>query len=206
MDIAAVVAGAKKAMGSVKDAAGATIAKAGEVYAAPFGSDTPTIFARLEADHNEIRELLKTLCATTTRAGKRRAQLFDRLKRLVTAHARAEEAVLYDVLKIKRPTRAETLEGYVEHHMADILLLEMSRTPPTDDQWTAKLSVLRENLEHHLGEEERGLFRDGRKALSESQAETLGTAFVTAKARRLATSKSPVKRSLRGKPAGSRTR
>jgi hemerythrin superfamily protein len=185
MDIATVVAGAKKVIGTAKDAAEATFAKA-SAKASGLGTATPTIFTRLEADHDEIRELLKALAATSTRAAKQRARLFGQLKLLVTAHARAEEAVLYEALKRKKPTRAEALEGYEEHHLADILFLEMSRAAPTDDRWTAKSTVLKENLEHHLGEEERELFNDARKLLSQRQAEQLGEKFAAEKARLLA--------------------
>ena len=181
MDISAAVVTAKKAIDGVKQVAGTTLAR---MTAA--ARDEPTIFDRLKRDHDDFRKLMKQLAATTSRGVKQRRRLFDMLRRTVTAHARAEEAVLYAALKDVKATRPEVFEGHEEHHLADLIFAEMARLSPGDERWTAKAAVLRESLRHHIDEEERELFVAGRKVLPPDTAVALGRAFAADKARRLA--------------------
>lgn len=186
MDMSSVVSSAKKVLGDAKTAAGATIASITNAATATMAGSPPTIFDRLEADHATFRELMKKLAATTTRGAKVRADLFERLRSTVIAHARAEEAVLYDALKQTRKTRPEVLEGVEEHHLSDITFAEMAKLAPTDERWTAKLAVLSEGLRHHIDEEERELFKDARKKLGTRRMIELGEQFAVEKARQLA--------------------
>lgn len=186
MDISSVVSSAKKVLGDAKSAAGATLASITDAATSTLAGSTPTIFDRLEADHATFRDLMKKLAATTARGAKVRADLFGRLRAAVIAHARAEEAVLYEALKRTKKTRPEVLEGVEEHHLTDIGFAEMAKLAPTDERWTAKLAVLSEGLRHHIDEEERELFRDARKTLSPRQMVELGDRFAAEKARQLA--------------------
>ncbi len=45
-------------------------------------------------------------------------------------------------------------EGVEEHHVVKVLLDEIAELDPRTDEWTAKLAVVIENVEHHAGEEE----------------------------------------------------
>ena len=46
------------------------------------------------------------------------------------------------------------LEGFEEHHVADVIVKELENVSPGDEQWAAKFKVLKENIEHHIEEEE----------------------------------------------------
>jgi hemerythrin-like domain-containing protein len=186
MDISDVVAGAKKIISGAKEAAGAPLTKVAGTAAAVTVPPHPTIFDLLEDDHEEFRQLMKKIATTTTRGVKLRAALFNQLKLVVTAHARAEEAVLYETMKAKQPTRGEVLEGFEEHHVTDMIFAELAKTAPSDERWTAKMSVLCEGLRHHIDEEERELFADSRKKMSKQQMQKLGEEFAKEKARQLA--------------------
>jgi hypothetical protein len=50
-----------------------------------------------------------------------------------------------------------------------------------DENWTAKMTVLKENVEHHVEEEEGEMFPKARKALTEEEIETLGMRMEAAK-------------------------
>jgi hypothetical protein len=50
-----------------------------------------------------------------------------------------------------------------------------------DEIWTAKMTVLKENVEHHVEEEEGEMFPKARKALTEEEIETLGMRMEAAK-------------------------
>ena len=58
---------------------------------------------------------------------------------------------------------------------ADVVLKELQRMPPSDERWGAKLKVLKENIEHHIEEEEGEMFKTARTVLSRKQLQELGT-------------------------------
>jgi hemerythrin superfamily protein len=128
----------------------------------------------LEQDHRRFEKLLKEGEKTTTRATKRRREIFSALATEIVAHERKEEKVLYPALKRHHEARDIVLEGYQEHHVADVLVDELKHMPPTDERWGAKFKVLKESLEHHIEEEEGDMFRKARSVLGRDRLEELG--------------------------------
>lgn len=135
------------------------------------------IYGALKHDHEDMKKLLEKLSDTTENAVKTRAQGFAKLKAELTAHSRAEEEVFYAALRDQDKTRDDVLEGEQEHHMVDVLLEEMSKLEVGDEHWTAKLTVLKEQIEHHVDEEEDDLFGKAKKILSDDQAKSLAEDF-----------------------------
>jgi hypothetical protein len=144
-----------------------------------------SIYDELKHDHEEVKQMLGELCEMTGRATRRKETLFEKFKAEMIAHSRAEEKVFYDAIKGKKEGKEDALEGYEEHHLVDIMLREMSRLDVNDDRWKAKLKVLKENIEHHIEEEENEIFDTAEDLLSEDEAEELGERFVTEKEKRL---------------------
>ena len=66
------------------------------------------------------------------------------------------------------------MEGYEEHHVVDEVMGEMLHLPVSDETWTAKFTVMKENLEHHIEEEERDMFEKARRALGDDELADLG--------------------------------
>jgi hemerythrin-like domain-containing protein len=130
--------------------------------------------ALLKEDHDRVRKLLDEGEATTERAEKGRTELFTKLKTELEIHERIEEEVFYPALKAHPKARELALEGYEEHHVVDQILSELEQTDPTDEQWTAKFKVAKENLEHHIEEEEGDMFKAARSAFSKEELEELG--------------------------------
>jgi hemerythrin superfamily protein len=130
--------------------------------------------ALLKADHRKVEELFKKLEDTTERAVKTRTELFEKLKMELTVHALAEEAVLYPENKEIKETRELGFEAVEEHHVVKILLDELSELSPDTEEWTAKLSVLKENVQHHVKEEEGEIFPKTKKALSAEELDEMG--------------------------------
>ena len=131
-------------------------------------------FTLLTEDHEKVAGILEKIEATTERATKGREELFAQLKNELDVHARIEEEIFYPVLEEHEETRAISLEGYEEHALVKQLLEELASTPKDDEQWTAKFTVLKENVEHHVEEEEGEMFEKARKVLSEDEIEELG--------------------------------
>jgi hemerythrin superfamily protein len=92
-----------------------------------------------------------------------------------------EEAVLYPALKEHAETKDIVLEAYEEHDVVDTILGELERTPFDDGIWRAKLTVMRENLLHHIEEEEDEMFGQVRKLFDEETLESLGDQMRTIK-------------------------
>jgi hemerythrin-like domain-containing protein len=103
------------------------------------------------------------------------------LKQELDVHARIEEQIFYPAIKEAEETHEITLEAIEEHNVVKQLLAELEQLPVSEETWTAKLTVLKENVEHHVEEEEGEMFPKAKKVLSEEQVETLGTRMEAAK-------------------------
>ena len=138
--------------------------------------------ALLKKDHDQVKKMLKDLDDTTDRAIKTRQDLFERLKFSLTVHEQMEEAVLYPALKEHAETKEIVLEAYEEHDVVDTILGELEQTPFDDETWHAKLTVMRENLLHHIQEEEDEMFGYVRRLFDKATLESLGEQMRTIKA------------------------
>ena len=146
-------------------------------------------FTLLKEDHERVAAIFEKLEPTTERAIKTREELFARLKTELEAHTQLEEQIFYPALKEEEETRDITLEGIEEHRVVKALLKEMEGMQVDSEQWTAKLAVLKENVEHHVEEEEGEMFPKARKALPKEKLEALGGRIEAAKKRSAASSR-----------------
>ena len=128
----------------------------------------------LKDDHEKMRKLLSEADETTERGVKTREELFQRIKKELTIHETIEEEILYPALEEHRRTKEIVLEGYEEHHVADLLLGELETLPVDDERWGAKLGVMKENIEHHIEEEEGEMFPKARQIFDATELEELG--------------------------------
>jgi hypothetical protein len=136
----------------------------------------------LESDHRRLEDLLKKGEETTARAVKGRTELLDTLTIELNAHELIEEKILYPALKPHSEAKDIVLEGYQEHHVADVLVKELHGMARADERWGPKLKVLKESIEHHIGEEEGEMFRTARSVLSRAELEELGARMEAMKA------------------------
>jgi hemerythrin superfamily protein len=141
------------------------------------------IYELLHADHEEVAKMLDEIESSK---GRTKTKLFNEMKVALTAHLRAEEKVFYAALKEAKEAKDAALEGFEEHHVADLLLRELSRLSTSDEKWDAKLKVLKENVEHHVEEEESEIWEKAREVLSDEEAEELGERFTAEKEKKLA--------------------
>jgi hypothetical protein len=139
----------------------------------PWGSDNPDAIQILEREHRRFEDLLKQGEDTTDRARKTRRELLATLGAELTAHELMEEKVLYPALEAHPEARDIVLEGFAEHHVADLLMGELREVATDDEQWGAKFKVLKENLEHHIQEEEGEMFRTARGVFSHEEMQDL---------------------------------
>jgi hemerythrin-like domain-containing protein len=130
--------------------------------------------ALLKADHDKVKKLLNELETTTERGVKTRAELFATIKGELTVHEIIEEEIFYPELKAHPKARDIVLEGFQEHHVVDLLMNELERLDVTDETWGAKAVVMKENIEHHIEEEEGEMFPKARQVFDRAELVDLG--------------------------------
>ena len=128
----------------------------------------------LEADHREVKKMLAEGEKTTERAEKTRTELFDELKAAMVLHERIEEEIFYPALKEHPKAKDIVLEGFEEHHVVDEIMGELEQTDVTDETWAAKFKVMKENIEHHIEEEEGEMFKVARRVFDAEELDDLG--------------------------------
>lgn len=138
-------------------------------------------FELLKADHKKVAELFDAL---EVASGKRKLDVFKSIKSELELHTHIEETILYPALEKPEETHDLTLEAYEEHNVVKTLLAELSGARSATDEWQAKAKVLRENVEHHVEEEENELFDKAGDALSDEEIEVLGQRMAAEKARK----------------------
>jgi hemerythrin HHE cation binding domain-containing protein len=133
-------------------------------------------------DHRELQDLLKRGEETSARAARERKGLLDTISAKLTVHETIEEKVLYPALEAHPETHAIVLEGFQEHHVADLIVKELFDTSTSAEEWSAKFKVLKENIEHHIEEEEGEMFRSARGVMTQEELVALGAKMAKMKA------------------------
>ena len=136
----------------------------------------------LEDDHKKMRKLLEELESTTERGVKTREELFATIKGELMVHEAIEEEIFYPELKGHPKARDIVLEGYEEHHVVDLLMGELEELDVNDENWGAKAKVMKENVEHHMEEEEGEMFKQARAVFDRAELEALGERMAARKA------------------------
>jgi iron-sulfur cluster repair protein YtfE (RIC family) len=138
-------------------------------------------FELLKKDHKTVSELFERIEAAK---GKAKLGFFQQIKDELELHTHIEEVIFYPALERANETRDLTLEAYEEHKVVKDLLGELDSANAVTDEWRAKLTVLKENVEHHVDEEENELFGKANDVLTGDEAEALGDRMQTEKVKR----------------------
>jgi Hemerythrin HHE cation binding domain len=141
-------------------------------------------FELLKKDHKKVSDLLKRLDKTEESDASTREELFTQVKTELDNHTQIEETIFYPALEDNEETKEITLEAYEEHKAVKNLLQELEDTNKDDETWGAKLTVLKENVEHHVEEEEGEMFKKAKKALDKDEIDQLGDRIHEAKGER----------------------
>jgi hypothetical protein len=127
-------------------------------------ADKQDAIALLKADHRKVEELFERFENARGDDGKQKVARDICLE--LTVHAQIEEEIFYPACEGK--IEQDLLdEAYVEHDGAKVLIAEIEAGSPSDEYYDAKVKVLSEQIEHHVGEEEKrmeGMFSQARNA------------------------------------------
>src|SRR5438309_12045607 len=124
----------------------------------------------LKQDHKKVEKIFSEM-----EKSEARQKLFPELDRELSIHAEIEEKIFYPAAKGAEPTRDLVLESIEEHKQIKMVLADLGQTDMRTAEWTAGLKVLKEDVMHHVGEEENDLFPKVKKILSKEALEDLGT-------------------------------
>jgi hemerythrin-like domain-containing protein len=136
----------------------------------------------LKAEHKEILRVFREFEKAGDDASTTKARLVDKIIELLTVHTYIENEVMYPRVRELVPAlEDDVLESYEEHHVADLLVIELAGMKPTDERFTAKTTVLIENVRHHIDEEESDWFPQVREALGRKVLQQLGADMAEAR-------------------------
>jgi hemerythrin superfamily protein len=135
----------------------------------------------LRDDHKEVRALFREFQAKDT-TDARKGQIVNKVVELLTVHTYIENEVMYPQVRALLPDlEDDILESYEEHHVADVLVMELDQLEPGDERFEAKTTVLIETVTHHMDEEEQDWFPKVREGLGRTKLQELGRALLEAK-------------------------
>ena len=138
--------------------------------------------ALLRDDHKTVEQLFKRFEKAGDRAYVEKRQIVDRIIEELSVHAAIEEQVFYPVARATVPgTEDVALESLEEHHIVKWLLSELVDLDPEHERFDAKVTVLMENVRHHVEEEQDEFFPKVRAQLSRTALADLGQALADAK-------------------------
>jgi hemerythrin superfamily protein len=137
----------------------------------------------LKDDHKTVEKLFKEFEKASEQAVKTKQQLVGKVIEELTVHAYIEEEIFYPTArKVVPDTTDHVLESIEEHHVVVWMLSELAGMDPSDERYQAKVTVLIENVRHHVEEEEQDWFPTVREAMGRKALQELGEQMTSAKA------------------------
>ncbi len=136
----------------------------------------------LKADHKVVAELFKEVESTDE---SKHPAIFVKIKAELDVHTHIEEVIFYPKLKAegKKELVDITLEGIEEHHQVKMFLRELDALADNSEKFEPKLTVLIEDVEHHVKEEEETMFPLVQGQFSKEVLDELGASMEAEKAK-----------------------
>ncbi len=168
---------------AAKSPAKKTPAKKSAARRTPTASAPSDAIAILKADHGRVTDLFDKFDGLGDRAHKTREATVGKIIEELSVHAGIEEEVLYPAVRERLAAKDDgrVLEALEEHHVVKLLLAELESMPSTSERYTAKVTVLREIVDHHVDEEENELFKKVRQEFTRSELVQLGEDLTAAR-------------------------
>jgi hypothetical protein len=142
----------------------------------------------LEQQHHEVEELFKKVDKAST--AHVRLHLFEQIGDALAVHCTIEEKIFYPAVFAAK-TKDIVLEATEEHLGAKRLIADLIGLAPTEEHYKAKLTVLKEQIFHHVDEERKELFPKARKLVDKEELAALGEKMEAMAEKIKATNKAP---------------
>ena len=134
----------------------------------------------LKKQHREVESLFRD--ALNTEDADKRAELAEEIAVRLSLHAAIEEEIFYPAFREVVGTKKGeelTLEAYEEHRVVKMLVAELPDLEPDAENFEARITVLKELVEHHVEEEEGEMFPAAEKKLGKDRLAQLGAEMET---------------------------
>ncbi len=134
------------------------------------------IYERLQQEHEVQKQLAAQIMRTSGDSSERR-ELFEEFKTEAESHAAAEEQTFYAALIEKQESQEQARHSISEHKSAADLIEELEETEMGNGGWIRKFEKLKDELEHHIAEEENDVFKMARRLIDSDEANELAEKF-----------------------------
>jgi len=119
----------------------------------------------LMEDHEHVKDLFEQFEGLSDRAMVSKKKLVDEICNELPRHTMIEEELFYPAVRSLGKEFTDSIdEAIVEHAAAKQLIAQLLTMDAGDDLYDAKVTVLSEQIDHHVEEEENELFPKVRKA------------------------------------------
>ena len=136
----------------------------------------------LNNDHRAVAKLFRAYKAEKRAGRATRSKIIDTVIKELSIHAAIEERVFYPAIRAEVPKlEDQILESLEEHHVLKWTLEELTAIGPDDERYDAKVTVMMEQVRHHVEEEETDWFPKVRAALPRARLRELGAELQKAK-------------------------
>ncbi|MDN7024322.1 hemerythrin domain-containing protein [Methanoculleus sp. FWC-SCC1] len=132
----------------------------------------------LKQEHEEVLSMLEKL---SSKGVSDRSSMYSSMKSALLPHMEGEEKAVYPGFE-QAGMHDKVLESIEEHNAVKSLISQLDNASMSnEDVWVAKIKVIRENVQHHVKEEEEEIFPKARQSMSSSDLEEMGNKFEEAK-------------------------
>lgn len=131
-----------------------------------------TIYDILKEEHDQMANLFQQALSDGLKV------TFFKIKLEADPHMMGEEKFFYPLLEGKEELHELVSHAYEEHNEAKALISELEYMDEINEKWTAKLSELKQSIDHHIEEEEGKVFEKARNALSQEKAEEIARLYI----------------------------
>ena len=127
------------------------------------------IYEMLKEDHTKVKGLLEKTIKEKS------AKEFPQIKKELEVHMKGEEEYFYPDLK--KDDAVTIIEGYYEHSLAKKVIKDIENEKNVNDEWLARVKVLKDLIEHHVKEEEDEIFKLAKKNLNKKKEDEIYKQF-----------------------------
>jgi hemerythrin superfamily protein len=137
----------------------------------PFPTEAPDAIEMLTADHKKVKKLFSQFAKLTEDGTEEeKSGVVAQICNELTIHAEIEEEIFYGAVRKAIDDDDLMDEALVEHAGAKSLIAQLQEMDTDDDLYDAKVTVLGEQIDHHVKEEEGDMFPKARKANVDTHA------------------------------------
>jgi iron-sulfur cluster repair protein YtfE (RIC family) len=138
------------------------------------------IYQNLKKDHDEVKNLLKELLSLSENDDYRYI-LIETIATELIPHSKAEETIFYNTIRDMDANTGIVMHSYKEHKEAEALLHVLQTKDKINIEWKKTAQKLKDELEHHIHEEESKVFSLAKRIFSKEEAEQIGKGFIELK-------------------------